>query len=221
MSDRDIQIAWIKKQITECSELREQQVLGEAYYDQENTAILERRKQYWKANDEGGGSVVDDPYVSNYKITSGFMQILVDQKVNFSVNSGMVAKVGDKDLDDVLEDGWRDELSEALEEASKKAYAVWQFYLDGAQVKYKEIPPEQITLVRDGDKEVRFVIREYKTADQQMKEVNIVELWDSEKVTRYSYETGQDWVCDGEEYHLMDVTTFGEVEEERTGKASY
>ncbi len=212
------EITWIKKQIEAFGKIREQQTLGVLYYDQDNKAIMARTKRYWKSDGKGGGSIVEDPYVSNYKITSGFMSLLVDQKVNFSINSGMTGEINGKQFDDIIGVGWRDELSETLEDASKKAFSVWQFYMDGSEVKYKAIPAEQVTLVRNGDKVLQRVIRQYRTTDESFKEIDVVELWDSETVTRYHYKSSKDWVFVGTESHLVDVTTFGNVEEDRIGK---
>ncbi len=226
MTEKETEIAWINNQICSFGVIREQQELGVLYYDQENKTIMERTKQYWKADEKNSdsGSIVEDPYVSNYKVTSGFMSLLVDQKVNFSINSGMTAEIDGKELGDILHSGWRDDLSEALEDASKKAFTVWQFYLDDAKsVQYKEIPAEQITLVRDGDKELKKVIRQYKTTNDKYEEVEVVELWDSETVTKYIRETGADWTFESSKYHLYETTGYGgvvgeRVETERIGK---
>lgn len=213
---RDDEIRWIKLQIDANKNMRECQALGEAYYEQENTAIMQRKKQYYSAE----GNLVDDGYVSNYKLTSGYMTTVVDQKVSYSINGSMVATSGSKDVDDILDSNWRDDMAEVSTSASVKGFGVWQFYLDeSGATQYKEIPPEQITVCKDGDDAITHVIRQYNRTNDQMKAVTVVELWSCDSVTKYEYETNEDWICTCDNQpHLVDTTVFGSVVADEEGR---
>jgi len=218
MSD---EIDWLKKQISNNAERLKLQAEGEAYYYQENTAILERTKTYYNES----GNLVEDPYLSNYKLPSGYMNVVVDQKVSYSINNSMVATVGadvktGTPLNDILGRKWRDDLADVATEASKKGFGVWQIYLDEAgEPKYKNIPPEQVVLCRNGDGEVIKVARVYEGISEDGHVVNKAEIWDKDTVVRYEKETSEEWECVcGATPHLMEVTTYGDVIDDETGK---
>ena len=214
------EINWLKTQISNNTERLKKQLQGDAYYDQENTAILERTKTYYNQS----GNLVEDPYLSNYKLPSGYMTIVVDQKVNYSINSSMVATIGDGDtaiqLDDILGKKWRDDLADVATEASKKGFGVWQIYLDEkGKPKYKNIPPEQVILCRNGDGTVVKVARVYEALSDKGTVIYKAEIWDSTGVVRYERETTEEWecVCDHQP-HLLQVTSFGNVIDSKEGK---
>ena len=126
---------------------------GIKYYNQENTAITERRKEYY--NDKVLGPM-NDPYKANHKMPSGYMKLLVDQKVNYSINENLAMDELPFELD----------LSDICIEASKKAKAYVQFYTEAkennvSELKYKLIPSEQCFPVYL-DNEFVLMIREYK-----------------------------------------------------------
>jgi len=215
------QITWLTKQIANNSERLQRQLEGEAYYYQENTCIMERTKTYYNES----GNLVNDPYLSNYKLPSGYMTVVVDQKVSYSVNNSMIASIGDGDtaipLDDIIGKKWRDDIADVATEGSKKGFGVWQMYLDGAgNVKYKNIPPEQVVLCRDGDGVVVKVARVYEALGEDGTVTNKAEIWDNEKVIKFEKKTAEEWVCLCEEGqpHLQEVTAFGDVVEEEKGK---
>jgi len=214
------EIDWLKKQISNNTERLKLQAEGEAYYYQENTAILERTKTYYNSD----GNLVEDPYLSNHKLPAGFMTVVVDQKVSYSINNSMVATIGEgeasKPLNDILGRKWRDELADVATEASKKGFGVWQIYLDDSgQPKYKNIPPEQVVLCRNGDGVVVKVARVYEGLSEDGTVINKAEIWDKDTVIKYEKETAEEWICVCDATpHLMEVTSFGDVVDDETGK---
>ena len=56
---------------------------GEAYYRGKNIVITERQKMYYNSSNS---RATEDPYRANNKLASRFIKLLIDQKVNYSVN---------------------------------------------------------------------------------------------------------------------------------------
>ncbi|MFP4015797.1 MAG: phage portal protein [Halanaerobiales bacterium] len=166
--------------------------LGEKYYNQQNEEIMKRKKEYY--SDESSRPV-EDPFRANNKLPSGYMKLLVKQKVAYSINDKLAVKGdGAEDIEETLGKMWRNDLKKAGEVASKKLYAVWQFYLDNEEnLSYKRIPSEQvIPYYKEG--KLTKVIRYYKEnreIEGQEKELEVAELWDDEKVTYYFKKDGQ------------------------------
>ena len=120
---------------------------GIAYYNQENTAIMERQKMYYA--DKHNAALVD-PYKANHKLPSGYMALIVDQKLGYSINENM----------DVTEIPFVMDYDEIGTEASMKALAYIQFYDNNGEIGYKLIPSEQCIPVYENNVFVAM-IREY------------------------------------------------------------
>ncbi len=206
---------WLVQAISGATEQRNNMVVSQKYYNSENVAIMERRKCIVDSE----GNLVDDPYKANYKLPSAYHKLLIEQKVNYSLNSSMTAEINGKDLSDILGKKWKSKVSKAGREASKNGFSVWQFYLEDGKVKYKAIPSEQIILCMDGDRNVIAVIRLYDTMGANGKTVSNAEVWDDTKHWHWTREVGAEWSCMPPEYHLVDQEAIGDnvVSEEGKG----
>lgn len=168
--------------------------LGEKYYSQQNEEIKERKKQYYS---EDSARPIDDPFRANNKLPSGYLKLLIKQKVAYSINDKLAIKSDNSDeIEDTLGKMWRNDLKKAGETASKKLYAVWQFYLDdNEELAYKKIPSEQVIPYYENGN-LKNVIRYYKQSYEvagKVQEYEIAELWDSEKATYY-YKKDGNWL---------------------------
>lgn len=180
-------VEWLSQKIKEAAPMKAQQALGEAYYRKNNTFITGRTKEMY----DGAGNLVPDPYKANHKLASGFMSIIVDQKVQYSLNDKMTSET---DIDAILGTQWKNDLQKAGETASKKGFACWQMWLDGSKVRYKKIAPEQIIPCYDADNNLEIVIRTYATSVKG-KITYMAEVYDAETVTKFTKETDEDWKC--------------------------
>ena len=195
-------VEWLQKAINNASVMRKMQEDGEAYYRQKNTAIMERRKLMGLED----GTTIEDPYKANHKLPSGYLKLLIEQKINYSINSKMTS---DEDIDAILGTQWKRDFEKAAREASKKGFGCWQMYLKGNKVKYKKIPSEQIIPCYDSDDILTQVVRTYKK-NRDGKAVNVAEIWDNETYTIYEQETNQDWICTTpDKFHVTTNTSFG------------
>lgn len=207
---------WLQSQINSNAETVEQQQDGEAYYRMMNTKINDRVKAFYTTIDDSMQKVVD-PYKANWKLASGFLKLLVEQKVNYSINTGMQCDISGRSAEDVFGDGWVKTLQRVGRDASVKKYGVMQFYLDSSgSVKWKVVKPEQCVLCYDQDENLTHVIRVYSKRDENGKVVNVAEVWDSETMTRWEQSTSEDWKCSQVVPHLMSQSTVaGNVVEEK------
>ncbi len=180
----------------ETSQFRKYMTEGVAYYNKNNTEIMRRQKLYYIRQ----GQTVEDPYKANHKLPSGYMKLLVKQKVNYSINNRI--KIGSSDNIDIkaIEDAlgnWKKGLKQAAYEASKKAAAYWQFYINQNQeFDYKLIPAEQCIAIPapDDPDTIEYFIRFYQQQiyDAKSKPVTIkkVEFWTSDKVYYFIHQDG-------------------------------
>lgn len=164
------------------------QIVAEEYYKMHNCAILERRKQLYT---ESG--MVDDIYSSNIKLPSGFCAELIDQKVNYSINSKMSLVVNGELADNVFGSKWRRDLATTARQASIKGFAVWQFYIEKGVVKKRMIPSEQIIPCYD-DGVLYKVIRVYESRDGKTTK-KVAEVWEGDTVSKWEQKTLNRWVC--------------------------
>ena len=202
---------WLTKTIQQADEIRMWQSYGEDYYRQKNTAIMDRIKL---VPTETGGFVAD-PYKANHKLPSGYLRVLIDQKVSYSLNDRMTSD--GEYVASVLGDSWKKDIQRVGRDASMKGFGVWQFWIDNGKVKRKRIPPEQIIPVYNSEDELVQVVRQY-SKNNNGKQIDIAEVWDSETVTRFECETGKDWIVAGfPEQHIVTRTSYGSKTSEETG----
>lgn len=189
----------------EQSEQKDKMIQGVEYYRSENTEIM-NRKFYIYAEDQNGDDVkIENPYKSNYKLGSGYLKILIDQKVNYLLGNDMTISTTDDDsFQEIVGDSFQKDVKRLGKEASKKARAWAQVYIDEeGDFGYKRIPSEQIVPIystQDSNK-LEMIIRYYSVTalDDEGKavKVNRVEVWDDEQVTFY-----QESTVDGNYYLL-------------------
>lgn len=176
----------------EASTKREKMSLGVDYYRSENTAIMNTKKLTYVQDDNGNAQLVEDPYKANNKLPSGYLKLLINQKVNYLLgNEPNIETENDLEAGDFLPNDWVKKLRTTAKEASQKAKGWLQPYISEGKFKLKEIPAEQVIPVyrADNNNILELVIRYYSVdalnEDNQVVQVNRVEVWDDEEVTYY------------------------------------
>ena len=176
----------------EGSELRQKMRDGHNYYRSENTEIEKRKMLIYAEDADGNPYEMEDPYKANNKLASGYLKVLVDQKVNYLL--GKPVTIDSKESDvfwEIVGSDFQKELQKLGKEASKKAVAWLHPYLDKeGQFKYKTIPSEQVIAFYKpyDENELELVIRYYSIEvfdDGEMVDVGRVEVWDADTVTYY------------------------------------
>jgi SPP1 family phage portal protein len=164
------------------------------YYRCENTAIMKRRKAIARRDDNGTIVQYDDIYSSNFKEASGYLKLLIDQKVNYSINARMQCDVDGVNIDDIWGRKWRTDLRKFAKEASIKGFSVVQFYLQKGVTKWRLIPAEQCTPLYDNNNEYLIaMIRQYQQGTEDGKTKNVMEYWTAETVSKWEQTTGAEW----------------------------
>lgn len=164
---------------------------GEDYYNQKNTNIANVSKKFYSARDK---CLKDNPFTTNHKLFSGFLTLLTDQKVGYSINEKLSLENGDiKDIEQYI-DGFIDVLQDVATEASIKTRGVVQFYIDEiGNLRCKQIPSEQvIPIYNTNDKsELLYVIRFYSVSENVLsgKTKRIVEVYDDKTVQIFEEKT--------------------------------
>jgi SPP1 family phage portal protein len=181
----------------EQSEQKEKMVQGVEYYRSENTEIM-NRKFYIYAEDQNGDDIkMENPYKANNKLASGYLKILIDQKVNYLLGNDMAIKTNDDDsFQEIVGDGFQKDVKRLGKEASKKAKSWAQIYIDEeGEFGYKRIPAEQIVPIysSQNSEKLEIIIRYYSVTalndEGKATKVNRVEVWDDEQVTFYQEST--------------------------------
>jgi len=115
--------------------------VGERYYRAKND-IWERKKMlYYKSEDDKGNlteGIMEDPYKANNTLASGWLKILIDQKLNFSLGNQFTL-----DIDQITRN-IRNGIYDTGKEASKKAIGWAYVYVKDGELKIKTIPTEQV-----------------------------------------------------------------------------
>lgn len=153
---------------------------GEDYYKSRNTEIMSRDPKVFV---EGVG-VVSNPFKANHKLASGYLQKIVDQKVNYLLGNGAVLTDESLNLDAYGRD-FDEFLQDLGTTASKKGKAWVYMYVDGNKLKMVEVAPEQIIPIYDRYGKLNQVIRHYDDVIEG-KTVNIVLLYTSEGFFEYT-----------------------------------
>lgn len=156
---------------------------GEDYYRGRNTEIMKRNPKCYV---EGLG-VVTNPYKANHRLASGYLQKIIDQKVNFLLGNGAVIKDESLDMDKYGLD-FDEFLQDIATTASKKGRAWVYFYMDGGVLKMVEVEPEQITPTYDKYGKLEKIIRQYDDVDEKGKTVHVVLEYNKDGVREYVQE---------------------------------
>jgi len=82
----------------ENSEIRQKMIDGENYYRSENTEIMNRMMLIYAEDEDGNPYEIEDPYKANNKLASGFLKVLIDQKINYLLGKEVTIDSKDSDL---------------------------------------------------------------------------------------------------------------------------
>lgn len=145
---------FIKEQIESFKESVEYKKMlqGEAYYNQKNIEIMRREKKLRLA-----GKLVNDPWEANHKLPSGYMRMLVNQKVAYSINPKMKLVSDTVDIDRIYEDLGRrfdTKLKKYAKEASKTGRASFYPMIIDGKFEYKVLQSKQLIV----DEEMQWAI---------------------------------------------------------------
>lgn len=165
------------------SEEYEYYQFGDDYYRGRNTEIMNRNP---KCYIEGLG-VITNPYKANHKLASGYLQKIIDQKVNYLLGNGAVIKDESLDMDKYGLD-FDEFLQDLATTASKKGKAWLYLYIDNGSLKMTEIIPEQIFPFYDKYGKLEKVIRQYDDVDEKGKIVHVVLEYTKDGVKEYRQE---------------------------------
>lgn len=161
-------IEQLKEWLTEHAQLKEQMAEGEAYFNQQNTAILETKKQMGIIRNDKNGKrtvMVEDPYASNEKLASGFLKQQIKQKVNYLINENITLSDMVEETEELYPD-WRKDLKQLSTRVSYHIYGAWQFYVEDNETKYKFIDGTQLYPIFITNQSIPdLVIRHYTTMD--------------------------------------------------------
>ena len=151
---------------------------GRDYYLAENTAIMAREKKVYA----GEMGIVQNPFMANHKLPSGYLKTLIDQKVQYLLGNGVIFE-NDESLDEYFEDTFNETALDLGTEASKSAVAWLYAYKDKNKLKFTVVPSVQLTPIYDERGLLSKMIRVY---DDYGKSVMIV--YDTEGYTKYEKE---------------------------------
>jgi len=197
----------IKKQVENFQPIRKLMLEGEAYYKGNNTAILERRKEFYNI---GRGTNETDYTKANNQLPAGFTKMIVDQKVSYSVNSELT--ITSEGLDKLINlNKFRRSLKKVSKEASNKLRGIMQWYVSGGELLFKVIPSEQIILVPSAD---NFEVYDYVIRHYEVDKVEYAEVYDKDTRKLLIKENGEYVVKEEEQSNFIlkgintqDITT--------------
>lgn len=176
---------------------------GVDYYRNRNTAIMERKKEYYV---EGLG-VTANPYAANHKLPSGFFRKIVDQKVQYLLGNGITFAEDNKEaLDEYFKHGLDEFVIDAGTEASKKAVAYAYAYKDNGKLKFTLLPSEQVTPILDDNDDLQAFIRRFEKDDK-----DVLIYVDDTEVTRWEKkksEASDKYTTTGTYGHFSIINTF-------------
>lgn len=202
------------------SSLKQKMLEGVDYYNQKNTKIAAVKKQYYSVENE---SVCNDPYKANHKLYSGYLKLLIKQKVGYSINKSISINGYDVDTIKELLPSYVHTLKELATEGSIKSRAVLQFYIDeNGKLKYKQIPAEQVIIIENEEnrKLIDKVIRFYKKGENI-----IVEVYDDKILNTYKFKGNWELEEHSQLPLLVDKTIYSgsvqEVKENTWGKPPF
>lgn len=176
------------------SSLYKWMVWGDKYYASDNEDIKGRKKLVYLPNMP---KPIEHPYLANHRLPSGYMTKLVDQKVQYLLGNGVtVDKDSKASIDELFGSSKnRDKFSSFVQDiattASKKVVG-WAYpYIDpDNQLKFVNVPPEEVIALMDSKNQIQMLIRFYKNtkvdeSDQKLKAFAVVEVWTNLEITTY------------------------------------
>ena len=174
------------------------QVTGDAYYKTKNIAIMEREKSFFAV---GKGVSMKDCTKANNLLASNFTRILVDQKVQYSINKKMTIE----GLDHVDEKKFKKTVGKLGRNASNEIYGVLQWYVQDGELKNKILPSQQcILIMNEEDNEVlENVLRVYKDGEDEY--IDVIDKTGTETFKLVK----DDYVSVSFTYHLRKNTVSG------------
>ena len=178
---------------------------GIQYYKGKNTAILQREKTFFNI---AQGMESTDYTKANNKLSSGFTRIIIDQKVFYSINKGLVIT---KELDDILKlNKFKKDLRKLALNASKEIYGVLYWYIEDKELKYKILPSQQIIIKynENDEKEIDYILRVYK-----QNKIDTIDYIDSYAVTTFQKdEESNEWkIVNGPKPHIVIKTSSNNI----------
>lgn len=155
----------------ETSTMLEKMKYGEEYYRSRNTKIYDRKMMIYTETEDGVPLEMEDPYKSNNKLASGFLKILIDQKINYSLGKNLSIVFDDDNLglNDVYGFNFQKTLKKIAKESSKKSIGWGHVYIDkNGELQITVIPSEEIIPVYANydDEKLVMIIRYYSVSVQ-------------------------------------------------------
>lgn len=168
---------------------------GQAYYDSENTEIMQRKKQFYT---ESG--LATDPYKANNKLASSFYKIIVKQLVGYLLGNGINISSKSqasavKGITDVLGLSFEQKMSECAVNAVKCSVGWLHPYLDkDGKFKFSVIPSEQVAFkMSPTDEDVLKSVVRFYDLEYNGKKFTKAEVWSDKDVTFYFKEGDKAW----------------------------
>lgn len=187
------------------------------YYQNQNL-ITNKTGGESKINNDGKGEAEGSALRrADYRVSSNFHQLLVDQKVNYLTGIAPTIDVGSNDTNKLIQEALGDDFGPALQEecvdAANAGVGWLHVWHDDAEnrLRFAVIPPEQITPLYQGDTDrtLLAVRRQYAEIDPDTgKQFTCIEFWDKQSVTAYKT-TRSDYedLAMLKRYILTDATT--------------
>ncbi|WP_127849710.1 phage portal protein [Lacticaseibacillus hulanensis] len=166
---------------------------SERYYSNQNDITL-RNDGESKINNNGADKSKGALRRADYRVSSNFHQILVDQKADYLTSTPPSIDVGDKATNDTVQEVLGDDFAATLQElcvdASNAGIGWLHLWIDQdtSKLRYAAIPPEQILplYAGDTDRTLLGICRRYAQIDPKTgKQFTCIEYWDDKTVTAY------------------------------------
>lgn len=170
---------------------------GRDYYLAENTEIMEREKKVYC----GDMGIIQNPFMANHKLPSGYLKTLIDQKVQYLLGNGVVFG-DDMDLDEYFQDTFNETAIDLGTEASKSAAAWLYAYKDSNKLQFTIVPTVQLTPVYDDRGLLSEMVRVYDENGQ-----SVMIIYDKEGYKKFVKEKNKFVMteCKG---HYQDLTIY-------------
>ena len=206
------------------SDVYQEMLDGDAYYTYKNTAIMERKRETYVPTVDDRGDIIsadlmEDAYVANNKLCSGYVPLLIDQLNQYLLSNKVTY---DEATDNIINDievinvnKLIQSIYDAAIEAQKKSIGWVYFFINNEKLDSKSIPSEEIVPIFNENGDLTTIIRAYVlravNAKGDMEDASIVEVYDSEKVSTYikfdDEEQYHEWNCydeTNEKYYIVE-----------------
>ncbi|WP_407893504.1 phage portal protein [Lacticaseibacillus sp. N501-2] len=188
----------LKNTAAEHTHFVEQSQKSLSYYNNK-TDITIRNGGESKVNNDGADKDKGPLRRADYRVSSNFHQILVDQKADYLASKAPKIDTGidatNKVIDQVLGDDFAATLQELCVDASNCGVAWLHVWHDDAanKIRYAPIPPDQVIplYAGDTDRTLLGVCRKYAQIDpEDGTQYTAIEYWDKTTVTTYRMDHG-------------------------------